>query len=153
MNEALKQATKAFYEKEIPIGAVVVINNIIIAKAHNLTERLSDTTAHAEMLAITSASEYLGAKYLDNATIFVTIEPCIMCVGALYWSKISKIVYGATDNKRGFHKIETVLNKKSNSLIHKKTDVKSGILEQECALLMKNFFLEKRKKWVNKKTN
>ncbi len=149
INEALKEANYALSEDEIPVGAVIVVNNQIIAKAYNLTEKLNDTTAHAEMQAITSASEYLGAKYLKNATLFVTLEPCLMCMGALYWSKISRIVYGASDSKRGFYKFENILNKNTESLVHPKTEITSGVLEKECSILIKDFFRKKRK--INKK--
>jgi len=144
MNEALKEAKYALSENEIPVGAVIVINNQIIAKAHNLTEKLNDTTAHAEMQAITSATEYLGAKYLKHATLFVTLEPCLMCMGAMYWSKISRIVYGANDSKKGFYKFENILNKSSETFIHPKTEIKSGVLENECSILIKDFFRKKR---------
>jgi len=144
MNEALKEAKYALSENEIPVGAVIVINNQIIARAYNLTQKLNDTTAHAEMQAITSATEYLGAKYLKNATLFVTLEPCIMCMGALYWSKISRIVYGASDTKRGFYKFENILNKSSETFIHPKTEIKKAVLEEECSTLIKDFFSKRR---------
>ncbi|WP_313581646.1 nucleoside deaminase [Chishuiella sp.] len=136
MRIALNEARNAFDRDEIPVGAIIVSNNKIIAKAHNLTETLTDVTAHAEMQAITSAANYLGGKYLQNCTLYVTLEPCIMCGGALYWSQISKVVYGASDDKRGFK------NKLGN--LHPKTEIISGILEDECSLLMKEFFLNKR---------
>jgi len=137
MKEALKEAQKAFDMDEIPVGAVIVAGNKIIARAHNLTETLNDTTAHAEMQAITSATEYLGAKYLNECTLYVTLEPCMMCAGALNWSQIGKIVYGASDEKRGYKKY-------SPPLIHPKTEIVSGILENECAGLLKEFFAKKR---------
>ena len=137
MNKALIEAQTAFDKGEIPVGAVIVIANKIIARSHNLTELLNDVTAHAEMQAITAAANFLGGKYLTNCTLYVTVEPCQMCAGALYWSQISKIVYGATDQNRGFVNMNTKL--------HPKTAVVSGILEEECSNLMKQFFLEKRK--------
>ncbi len=137
MREAFKEAEKALVIDEVPVGAIVVCNNKIIARAHNLTERLTDVTAHAEMQAITAASNFLGAKYLKNCTLYVTLEPCPMCAGALFWSQISKVVYGATDLRRGF--IENGGN------LHPKTEVVSGVLHQECAQLMTEFFAKKRK--------
>lgn len=136
MKKALFEAEIAFEKGEIPVGAVIVVDNKIIARAHNLTELLHDVTAHAEMQAITSAANYLGAKYLKDCTLYVTLEPCQMCAGALYWSQISKIVYGASDENRGFVKMGTQL--------HPKTTVVSGVLEKECALLMRAFFRLKR---------
>ncbi len=138
MREALKEAQKAFDEDEVPVGAIVVCDNRIIARAHNLTERLNDVTAHAEMQAITSAANYLGGKYLTECTLYVTLEPCVMCAGALAWSQIGKIVYGALDNKRGFNLIC------ENRILHPKTEVVTGVLAEECASLLKNFFLKKR---------
>jgi len=137
MREALKEAQKAFDEDEVPVGAIVVCDRII-ARAHNLTERLNDVTAHAEMQAITSAANYLGGKYLTECTLYVTLEPCVMCAGALAWSQIGKIVYGALDNKRGFNLIC------ENRILHPKTEVVTGVLAEECASLLKNFFLKKR---------
>lgn len=136
MRIALNEAITAYEKDEIPVGAIIVCNNKIIAKAHNLTETLTDVTAHAEMQAITSAANYLGGKYLQDCTLFVTLEPCVMCGGALYWSQISKVVYGASDEKRGF--------KNKIGELHPKTKITSGILEDECSELMKNFFLRKR---------
>jgi tRNA(adenine34) deaminase len=136
MKKALQEAEIAFDKGEIPVGAVVVIDNKIIARSHNLTELLNDVTAHAEMQAITSAANYLGGKYLQNCTLYVTLEPCQMCAGALYWSQITKIVYGAKDDQRGFVVMKTKL--------HPKTKVVSGILEEEASALMKRFFIEKR---------
>lgn len=136
MKKALFEAEAAFEKGEIPVGALVVVNNKIIARSHNLTEMLNDVTAHAEMQAITSAANYLGGKYLKDCTLYVTLEPCQMCAGALYWSQISKIVYGASDESRGFLAMGTKL--------HPKTKVISGVLEKECALLMKAFFRIKR---------
>jgi tRNA(adenine34) deaminase len=136
MKKALQEAQIAFDKDEIPVGAIVVVNNRIIAKTHNLTELLNDVTAHAEMQAITASANFLGGKYLTNCTLYVTLEPCQMCAGALYWSQISKIVYGAKDLQRGFSKMETQL--------HPKTVVVSGVLENECSSLMKEFFKKKR---------
>lgn len=137
MREALKEAKKAFDADEVPVGAVVVANNTIIARAHNLTERLHDVTAHAEMQAITSAANFLNGKYLNECTLYVTLEPCVMCAGALAWSQIGKIVYGASDTKRGYNLI-------SHNLLHPKTQVKPGVAAEECAALMKSFFQKKR---------
>ena len=138
MKEALKEAQKAFDEDEIPIGAIVVCNNKIIARAHNLTERLSDVTAHAEMQAITAAANYLGGKYLNECTLFVTLEPCLMCAGAIAWSQLGKLVFGAPDTKKGFH----LLNE--NRVLHPKTEVISGVLQNECAAIIRTFFQKKR---------
>ncbi|WP_310595246.1 nucleoside deaminase [Flavobacterium sp.] len=137
MKKALQEAEMAFEKGEIPVGALIVINNTIIARSYNLTELLHDVTAHAEMQAITAAANFLGGKYLKDCTLYVTLEPCQMCAGALYWSQISKIVYGATDEQRGFVKMGTQL--------HPKTEVVSGILAEEAAELMKRFFAERRK--------
>ena len=137
MKKALQEAEIAFQKGEIPVGAIVVIDNKIIARSHNLTELLNDVTAHAEMQSITAASNFLGGKYLMGCTLYVTIEPCQMCAGALYWSQISKIVFGATDENRGFTKMGTQL--------HPKTNVVSGVLANECSDLMKRFFAERRK--------
>ena len=136
MKKALQEAELSFEKDEIPVGAVVVINNRIIAKTHNLTELLNDVTAHAEMQAITASANFLGGKYLTNCTIYVTIEPCQMCAGALYWSQISKLVYGARDDNRGFIKMGTQL--------HPKTILVGGVLENECSALMTAFFKLKR---------
>jgi tRNA(adenine34) deaminase len=137
MKKALQEAEMAFEKGEIPVGALIVINNTIIARSHNLTELLHDVTAHAEMQAITAAANFLGGKYLKDCTLYVTLEPCQMCAGALYWSQISKIVYGASDEQRGFVAMGTQL--------HPKTEVVSGILAEEAAELMKRFFAERRK--------
>ncbi len=147
MQHALKQAQIAFEADEVPIGAIVVINNKIIAKAYNQVELLNDCTAHAEILAITSACNYLGSKYLTTASLYVTIEPCLMCCGAIYWSKTEKIIYGAPDEKNGFRKYMHSSLKNQTSLLpfHPKTKLISGILETECAQLLKNFFKTKRK--------
>lgn len=136
MKKALQEAELAFAAGEIPVGAVVVIDNKIIAKTHNLTELLHDVTAHAEMQAITSAANFLGGKYLKNCTLYVTLEPCQMCAGALFWSQITKIVYGAADEKRGYKNLGTQ--------IHPKTEVITGVMAEECGDLMKKFFLKKR---------
>ena len=136
MKHALQEAEAAYKKGEVPVGAVVVVNNRIIARAHNLTETLTDVTAHAEMLAITAASNFLGGKYLRDCILYVTLEPCQMCAGALFWSQISKIVYGASDEQRGFLKLKTKL--------HPKTKIKGGILEKEAAAMLKQFFIEKR---------
>ncbi|NNC45807.1 MAG: nucleoside deaminase [Winogradskyella sp.] len=136
MAKAMQEAEIAFEKGEIPVGAVVVIDNRIIARSHNLTELLNDVTAHAEMQAITSAANFLGGKYLVNCTLYVTLEPCQMCAGALYWSQLSKLVYGAKDEQRGYTTMGTHL--------HPKTKVKSGILEEEASALLKRFFIEKR---------
>ena len=136
MKKALQEAQAAFDQGEIPVGAVVVIDNMIIARAHNLTERLTDVTAHAEMQAITSASNYIGGKYLQQCTLYVTLEPCQMCAGALYWSQIGRIVFGASDERRGYEKMGTTL--------HPKTKVERGILAHECEQIMKRFFIDKR---------
>ncbi len=137
MRQALIEADKALRRKEVPIGAVVVANNLIIARAHNLTETLNDVTAHAEMQALTAAAATLGSKYLDGCTLYVTIEPCIMCAGALFWSQIDRIVFGAKDPKRGY-----TLN--PIPVLHPKTKVVSGVLENEAGILMKDFFKRKR---------
>lgn len=137
MREALKEAKLAFEENEVPIGAVIMANKRIIAKGHNLTETLNDVTAHAEMQAFTAAANSLGGKYLKDCTLYVTIEPCIMCAGASYWTQISRIVFGATDEKRGFMLL------KSN-ILHPKTSITGGIMEKECAELMSSFFKNKR---------
>ena len=137
MNLAIKMAKFAYTRNEVPVGAIVVSKERIIARAHNLTETLTDVTAHAEMQAITAAANFLGGKYLVGCTLYVTLEPCQMCAGALYWSQISKIVYGATDVNRGFVKMGTQL--------HPKTSVVSGVLANEASELMKRFFVERRK--------
>ena len=136
MKKALQEAEAAFDKGEIPVGAVIVIDNKVIARGHNLTETLTDVTAHAEMQAITAAANFLGGKYLKNCTLYVTLEPCQMCAGALYWSQISNIVYGARDEERGCIKLKTKL--------HPKTKIKGGVLADEAAKLLKRFFIEKR---------
>jgi len=137
MKKALQEAEMAFEKDEIPVGAVIVIDNKVIARGHNLTELLVDVTAHAEMQAITAAANFLGGKYLTGCTLYVTLEPCQMCAGALYWSQISKIVFGATDDNRGFITMGTKL--------HPKTTVVSGVMANEASELMKRFFAQKRK--------
>ncbi len=137
MREALREALAAASEDEVPIGAVVVCNGRIIGKGHNMTERLNDPTAHAEMIAITAACEAVGGKYLTDCTLYVTVEPCPMCAGALAWSQISRVVYGAADPKRGFSMF-------SPSLMHPKTEVISGVLGDECGSLVSDFFKAKR---------
>ncbi|MBN8688266.1 MAG: nucleoside deaminase [Chitinophagales bacterium] len=139
MTQALKEARMAFEEDEIPIGAVVVMNNKIIARGRNMTERLNDPTAHAEMIALTSAFSALGSKYLPEATLYVTVEPCSMCAGAAYWSKVGRVVYGADDEKNGYKKTAG-----SNPAFHPKTELVTGIQKEACAQLMKDFFRGKR---------
>lgn len=138
MKEALKEAQKAFDADEVPVGAVIVANNKIIARGHNLTERLNDVTAHAEMQAITAAAASIGGKYLTDCTLYVTLEPCIMCGGALGWSQISKVIFGASDTKKGFSTLE-------KNILHPKTVIESGILKEECEQLINDFFAKKRK--------
>ncbi|GAA4324565.1 nucleoside deaminase [Flaviaesturariibacter amylovorans] len=139
MRQALVQAQRAFEEDEVPVGAVVVLGGKIIARGYNQVERLNDCTAHAEMIAVTSAFSFLGAKYLTDATLYVTVEPCLMCAGALYWSKIGRIVYGTADEKNGHRRVTG-----PHSPFHPKTIVDSGILADECRSLMKEFFARKR---------
>lgn len=137
MREALKEAEQAYRADEVPVGAVIVCKNRIIARGHNLTERLNDVTAHAEMQAFTAASSYLGGKYLHDCTLYVTLEPCIMCAGASFWTQISRIVYGASDTERGFQRL-------SQKILHPKTEISGGILAEECGELIRSFFKEKR---------
>jgi tRNA(adenine34) deaminase len=137
MRQALQEAQKAYEHEEIPVGAVIVAQHQIIARTHNTTERLNDVTAHAEILAITAAAEFLGGKYLKGCTLYVTLEPCTMCAGALYWSQIDKVVFGARDEKRGAGRYQ-------NQLYHPKTLIVNGVLEKECAELMTSFFQNKR---------
>ena len=137
MNEALKEAQRAFEKDEVPIGAVIVCENRIIARAHNLTEHLTDVTAHAEMQAFTAASDHLGGKYLPDCTLYVTVEPCVMCAGAAFWTQVGRIVYGAADEKRGYTLVH-------EPLLHPMTTVVEGVLEKECSKLMKEFFRKKR---------
>ena len=138
MNEALKEAKKALDKDEVPIGAIIVCNGKIISRAHNLTETLNDPTAHAEMQAITAATNYLGGKYLDQCTLYVTVEPCVMCAGALYWAHLAGLVFGTSDPKRGY---ETF----GNSILHPKTNVTRNVLVSECSILVTDFFKKKRK--------
>lgn len=137
MREAISEARKALAQDEIPIGAVVVANGMIIGRGHNLTETLHDVTAHAEMQAITAAAEWLGGKYLDQCTLYVTVEPCVMCAGAIAWSQLGRLVFGATDEKRGYQRY-------APNALHPKTEVASGILADECSTIMKEFFKSKR---------
>ena len=137
MQQALQEAKYAFEEDEIPVGAIIVCNDRIIARAHNLTQRLTDVTAHAEMQAITAASNTLGGKYLNDCTLYITLEPCSMCAGAISWAQVGRIVYGGSDPKRGYPSY-------SPSILHPKTSITSGILEDECLALMKDFFTRKR---------
>ena len=137
MNKAIAEAKFAFEKDEVPVGAVIVSNDKIIARAHNLTETLNDVTAHAEMQAITSAANYLGGKYLKDCTLYVTLEPCQMCAGAMYWAQLTRLVFGASDPHRGYRKLKTTL--------HPKTKVSYGVLSNECKLLIYAFFIKKRK--------
>ena len=137
MKEALKQAQKAYDKQEVPVGAIIVCENQIIARAHNFTEALNDVTAHAEMQAFTSAADYLGGKYLNKCTLYVTLEPCVMCAGASLWTQIKKIVFGATDEKKGFSKL-------TEQITHPKTEIEGGVLQEECAKLLSDFFKSKR---------
>jgi tRNA(adenine34) deaminase len=137
MKQALLQAQMAYEKDEVPVGAVIVCEQQIIARAHNLTETLNDPTAHAEMQAFTAAADYVGGKYLEQATLYVTLEPCIMCAGASYWMHIGHIVYGAADTKRGFQTLP-------NSILHPKTTIVGGIMANECEQLLKSFFKQKR---------
>lgn len=139
MQQALQEARQAFEEEEIPIGAVVVMQNRIIARGHNMTERLNDPTAHAEMIALTSAFSKTGSKYLPEATLYVTVEPCLMCAGAAYWSKLGKVVWGAGDEKNGHRRLT-----QQHSPFHPKTGIITGVLQEECAALMKAFFKQRR---------
>jgi tRNA(adenine34) deaminase len=140
MNEALKEAHKALERDEVPVGAVIVWNNRIIARAHNLTETLNDPTAHAEMQAFTAATGTTGGKYLENCTLFVTLEPCVMCAGAAFWTQVSRIVFGAHDEKRGYTRVR-------HNLLHPKTVIQGGILKEECSTILKTFFAGKREKF------
>lgn len=139
MQQALAEAEKAFAADEVPVGAVIVLKNRIIARGYNQVEKLNDCTAHAEIISLTSAFNFLGSKYLPEATIYVTVEPCLMCAGALYWAKIGKIVYGASDEKNGYLK-----HTKTASPFHPKTELVKGVLGEQCAAMMKNFFIQKR---------
>lgn len=137
MNEALKQADKALQGEEVPVGALVVNQNRIIARAHNMTQQLNDVTAHAEMIAITSASNYLGSKYLKGCTLYVTLEPCLMCAAAMKWAQLDRLVYAAADPKEGFSRME-------QKVLHKKTEVVPGILNEKASALLSSFFMKKR---------
>ncbi len=137
MTEALKEAQKAYDKDEVPVGAIIVCENQIIARAHNFTETLNDVTAHAEMQAFTAAADFLGGKYLKECTLYVTLEPCLMCSGAAYWTQLKKVVYGAKDKKRGFSILK-------QNVLHPKTKIESGFLEEDCAKLLSNFFKNKR---------
>ncbi|MBK7869273.1 MAG: nucleoside deaminase [Saprospiraceae bacterium] len=137
MKQALKEAEKAYELGEVPVGAIVVCNNQIIARGHNQTEQLNDVTAHAEIIALTAAANYLGSKYLDDCTLYVTLEPCVMCAGALSWAQLDRLVYGAEDEKRGFMRF-------GKGLLHPKTKIEYGVLTEDCGLLMKAFFKQKR---------
>ena len=137
MKMALDEASLAYEEGEVPVGAIVVCKGRVIARAHNLTEKLTDVTAHAEMQAVTAAANSLGGKYLTDCTLYVTVEPCVMCAGALGWSQLGRLVYGASDDKRGYHRY-------APQALHPKTEVVHGVLEDECAELMKRFFAERR---------
>jgi len=139
MGQALRQAQTAFEKDEVPVGAVIVIDNKIVSRGYNQVETLADPTAHAEIIALTSAFNFLSSKYLPDATIYITVEPCLMCAGALYWSKIGRIVYGASDPKNGYLHIT-----KETSPFHPKTSLAHGVLHEECAALMKSFFQQKR---------
>ena len=145
MRLALRQAQQAFAEDEVPVGAVIVMNNSIIAKGYNQVEKLNDSTAHAEIIALTAAFNMLGSKYLPEATLYVTVEPCVMCGGALFWSKIGKVIYGASDEKNGsITPLPGILERKGNWPYHPKTQVTGGLLATKCAALMKDFFRRKR---------
>ena len=137
MNEALKEAQKAFETDEVPVGAVIVNKNRIIARGHNMTQQLHDVTAHAEMIALTSASNFLGAKYLMDCTLFVTLEPCVMCAAAMKWAQLDRLIYGASDPREGFTRLK-------EPILHKKTEVVPGILEESSATLLKQFFQTRR---------
>ena len=137
MREALKEAQKAFDADEVPVGAIVVCNNQIIARAHNLTETLNDVTAHAEMQAFTSAANFLGGKYLDECTLYVNLEPCIMCAGAAGWTQLGRLVYGAFDKQKGYTSLQ-------GKILHPKTKISNGILHEECSAIVKDFFKGKR---------
>ncbi|MEO0340431.1 MAG: nucleoside deaminase [Bacteroidota bacterium] len=137
MKKALEQAVNAYQMGEIPVGAIIVSNQQIIARGHNTSEQLQDVTAHAEIIAITAASNFLNSKYLNDCTLYVTLEPCVMCAGALFWAQIGKVVYGASDEKRGFMRF-------GKSLLHPKTELAAGVMELECSTLLQRFFKERR---------
>jgi tRNA(adenine34) deaminase len=140
MTLALKEARRAYDEEEVPVGAVVVLDGKVIARGYNMTEKLTDPTAHAEIIALTSAFSLLGSKYVPQASLYVTVEPCLMCAGALYWSKIGRVIYGAEDEKNGYRKTTG-----TNWPFHPKTELIRGILKEECAMLMQDFFRSRRK--------
>ena len=148
MRQALREAEKAYQEEEVPVGAVIVLAGRIIARGHNQVERLMDPTAHAEIIALTSAFHFLGSKYLPQASIYITVEPCLMCAGALYWSKISRVVYGTADEKNGYKKYTLPASgdpsAPGTAPFHPKTELVTGVLQEECARLMKAFFRSKR---------
>jgi tRNA(adenine34) deaminase len=146
MGEALKQAVRAMDEDEIPVGCVIVCNNRIIAKSYNQTEKLTDTTAHAEMIAITAASEYLGSKFLHECTMYITLEPCLMCAGAIAWSRVGRVVVGASEEKSGF-----ISKYQLEDALHPKTSIEFGLMEEESRMLLQEFFYKKRK--GNKRDN
>ena len=137
MNEALKEARKALHQDEVPVGAVVVAGNQVVARGHNMTQQLNDVTAHAEMVALTSAANHLGSKYLNECTLFVTLEPCLMCAAAHKWAQLGRLVFGASDDKAGYHLVEA-------PVLHPKTEILFGVLEDECSSLLKEFFRQKR---------
>ena len=137
MNEALKEAKVAFSKDEVPVGAVIVYQNKIIARAHNLTECLNDVTAHAEMQVITSATNFIGGKYLKDCSLYVTLEPCVMCAGAIYWAQLGQLIFGADDSKKGFKRI-------NQNILHPKTIIVKGVLAEECSSIVKRFFQSKR---------
>jgi len=137
MKQALIQAKKAYDKDEVPVGAIIVCDNQIIARAHNYTEALNDVTAHAEMQAFTAAADYLGGKYLNECTLYVTLEPCVMCAGAAYWTQLKKVVYGAKDEKKGFSTL-------AQNILHPKTEIESGLLQEECGKLLSDFLKSKR---------
>ena len=137
MQQAYNEAKKAFEKDEVPVGAIVVCDNQIIARAHNFTERLNDVTAHAEMQAFTAAADYLGGKYLNECTLYVTLEPCLMCAGASYWTQLKKLVFGASDEKRGFRAM-------AGQVLHPKTELVGGVMEKECSEIIRDFFVSKR---------
>jgi len=139
MKQALKESQRAFDEGEVPVGAIIVMNERIIAKGYNQVEKLTDSTAHAEIIALTAAFNFLGSKYLPDAILYVTVQPCLMCSGALYWSKIGRVVYGAEDEKNGYKRVAQNI-----SPFHPKTTVTGGVLQEDCARLMKDFFKERR---------
>ena len=137
MKQALQEAQRAMEEDEVPVGAVIVCKNQVIARAHNFTERLNDVTAHAEMQAFTAAADYLGGKYLKDCVLYVTLEPCVMCAGASYWTQLRKVVIGASDEKRGYRRL-------NQNVLHPKTEVVTGVMREECAEILKAFFQNKR---------